>query len=344
MFHPEKCTLCGECLSRCPYLAYPEEKAVTEFKKLMDGAATPVTAECITCAACNTYCPEGANPFDLINDRQEETGSFRVKQQSLDMMAMASHIPTQVIRGRPGRPVMNLCAVGDFIPGTFEGRLFEGMTFLKGGDYFCYIGWIHAGRPGRVRENAKTFVDNLARTGAQEIICWHDDCYTLLAHTTKELGIHIPFRPVHLIEYLRDYVRDHQSEVTKLDMKIAYQQPCASRYTFEKDAVLDELFSLIGAERVKRRYDREDALCCCSAMGAMENVSKDEVNAWRMKNIMDAKDHGAGAMVFLCPLCVMSLRNRAREQGMEPYILSNLVRMAFGETLSHGGAGKVFEQ
>ncbi|HDP81268.1 MAG TPA: (Fe-S)-binding protein [Spirochaetes bacterium] len=342
MFHPEKCTLCGDCLVKCPSLAYPLEKAKAEFKKLMDDEETPVTAECITCAACNTYCPEGANPFDLINDRQEETGSFRVRQQSLDMMAMASQIPSEIIPGKPGRPVMNLCAVGDFIPGALEGKLFEGMTLLKGGDYFCYIGWIHVGRPGKVRDNAQTFVDNLAAVGAKEIVCWHDDCYALLANKTKELGIPVPFRPVHIIEYLRDYVRDHQSAVTKLGMKIAYQQPCASRYTFEKDAVLDELFSLIGVERVDRAFDRENALCCGGAMAAMENVSKDAVNEWRMNNIMDAKDHGAGAMVFLCPLCVMSLRNRAKDQGLEPYILSNLVRLSLGEDLSQGGAGKVF--
>lgn len=342
MFHAEKCTLCGECLKQCPYLAYPEEKAKAEFKKLMDGRPTPVTSDCITCVACNMFCPEGANPFDLINDRQEETGTFKAKEQSLSMMGMASQVPTQVIEGRPGRPVMSLCSVGDFIPGVFEGRLFDGLTFLKGGDYFCYIGWVHVGKPGKVRENAKAFVDNLARTGAKEIICYHDDCYALLSAKTVEMGIPVPFRPVHIIEYLRNYVRDNKGAVTKLGMKIAYQQPCASRYTFDKDGMLDELFGLIGVERVRRRYDRMNSLCCGGAMGAMENVSKETVNEWRMKNVTDARENGAEAMVFLCPLCVMSLRNRAKEQGLEPYILSNLVRLSLGETLSSGGAGKVF--
>jgi len=343
MFYPEKCTLCGDCLSRCPYLAYPEEKAKSEFKKLMDGEPTPVTSQCITCAACNMYCPEGANPFDLINDRQEETGSFRVKEQSIQMMSMAPSMPSQVIQGDPGRPVMNLCTVGDFIPGVIGGQLFEGLTLLKGGDYFCHIGWIHLGKPSMVKENAKKFVNNLAKTGVREIICFHDDCYALLTNKAEEFGITLPFRPIHLIEYMRDYVKEHRDRVKPLNMNIAYQQPCASRYTFDKDTTLDELFELISVKRVNRKYDRMGSLCCTGAQGAMADVSKETVNRWRMKNVLDAKEAGAEAMVFLCPMCVLALRGRAKEEGMEPYILSNLVRLALGEELTHGGAGKLFQ-
>ncbi|TFG25583.1 MAG: hypothetical protein EU529_00800 [Promethearchaeota archaeon] len=37
MFYEEKCTLCGECLMQCPYLAYPEEKGkAIRFKNRID--------------------------------------------------------------------------------------------------------------------------------------------------------------------------------------------------------------------------------------------------------------------------------------------------------------------
>lgn len=343
MFYEERCTLCGDCLVKCPYLAYPEEKAKAEFKKLIDGDPTPVTAECITCAACNMFCPEGANPFDLINDRQEETGTFKVKEQPLAMMGMAHQLPSEVIEGDPGRPAMNLCSVGDFLPGVIEGQLFDGLTLIKGGDYFCYVGWIHVGKPSKVKENARRFVDNLAATGAEEIVCYHDDCYVVLAKKAEELGIDVPFKVTHIVEYLRGYVKEHVDEVRKLNMKVAYQQPCASRYTFEKDGMLDELFDLIGVTRVERKFDRADSLCCGGAMAAMVDVPKEVLNGWRMKNIMDAKDADAEAMIFLCPMCALGLRNRSMAEGLEPYMLSNLVRLALGEELVHGGAGKRFE-
>jgi Fe-S oxidoreductase len=343
MFHPEKCTLCGECLILCPYIAYPEEQAKEEFRKLIEGEPTPVTTLCITCAACNMFCPEGANPFDLINERQEETGTFQVTDQALDMFNMASMMPSEVIQGEPGKPTINLCTISDFLPGVIEGQLFDGLTQLKGGDYFCYFGWIHAGRPGVVKENAHKFVEKLTETGAEEIICFHDDCYAMLTNKVKEFGISIPFKPIHIIEYLRDFVKSHNDQIKKLNLKIAYQQPCASRFTFEKDKILDELFELIGVERVNRKYDRIGALCCTSSMGAMQNLSRDYIVEWRMKNILDAKEAGAQAMVFLCPLCVLPLRSRAKAEGMEPYILSNLVRLALGEKLTHGGAGKIYD-
>ncbi len=342
MFYPERCTVCGECLMRCPYLNYPEDKAKEEFAKLMKGEPTPVTQECITCAACNMFCPEGANPFDLINERQEIEDAFKPTDQALSMMKIASELPSEIIKGDPGKPFMNLCSVGDLLPGVIEGRLFDGLNFTKGGDYFCYIGWLHIGKPSMVRDNAQRFVDNLAKTGAKEIICYHDDCYTMLTSKVKEFGIELPFKPVHIVEYLRDYVRDHISEVTRLDMKIGYQQPCASRYTFEKDGIIDELFELIGVTRVDRKYDRVNALCCSGAMAGKSGVPKDTINEWRMKNILDAKEAGAEAMVFLCPLCALSLRNRAKSQGLEPYMISNLVRLALGEELSNGGAGKIY--
>ena len=343
MFDETKCTLCGECLIQCPYLAYPEDKAKIEFKKLIDGENTPVTADCITCAACNMICPEGANPFDLINERQEETGSFKITEDAIRMFNLGSALPSKIIKGKPEKPVISICSLGDLLPGVLEGQLFDGLTFLKGGKYFCYFGWIHGGRPSLLKENAQKFVDTLAKTGAKEIILFHDDCYAMLTNKVKEYGIEVPFKPIHIIEYLRDYVKDHIDQIKKLNMKIAYQQPCASRYTFEKDKILDELFELIGVERVNRKYDRENALCCGATQGSMLNVSKEEQEEWRMRNLIDAKEAGAEAMVFLCPICVLVLRSRAKAQGLEPYIISNLVRVALGEELTHGGAGKIFE-
>ena len=37
MFHSDTCTVCGDCLVECPHLAYPREKACSEFAHLMQG-------------------------------------------------------------------------------------------------------------------------------------------------------------------------------------------------------------------------------------------------------------------------------------------------------------------
>lgn len=96
--------MCGECLERCPYLAYSREKAREEFRKLVEGRPTPVTSECVTCVACDTFCPEGTNPFDLINEGQEETGSYPATERAISMMIMAAQMPSQVLEDELGCP------------------------------------------------------------------------------------------------------------------------------------------------------------------------------------------------------------------------------------------------
>jgi Fe-S oxidoreductase len=328
MFDRSKCDLCGECLVKCQYVDYSKEKAKEEIDKLIKREPASIIKECVTCVACNQYCEKGANPFDLINQRQEETGLFPVGNRALEMFSAADIMPTEVILGKPGKPVVSLCTVGDLIPRLFEGQLFEGMTFLKGGEYFCKIGWIHAGKETSVRDGAQAVVDKLAETKAEEIIFYHDDCYALMATKVKEYGIDLPFQPIHIIEYLLNYLKDHKNQIMKLNAKIAYQQPCASRYTPWKDEWLDELFHIIGVERVKRQHDRINALCCGGPI-----VATDYERAGRIKdaNIKDALDAGAETMVFLCPLCFLSLRRRAGEAGLEPIPLVNLCRLALGE-------------
>jgi len=307
---------------------YSEEKAKEEIGKLIRGEPASIIKECITCVACNQYCEKGANPFDLINQRQEETALFPVSNRALEMFSAADIMPTEGILGHPRKPVMSLCTVGDLIPRLFEGQLFEGMTFLKGGEYFCKIGWIHAGKESPVRDGAHAVVEKLAETKAEEIIFYHDDCYAMMTTKAKEYGVDLPFQPIHIIEYLLNYLRDHKEQIKKLNMKVAYQQPCASRYTPWKDKWLDELFRIIGVERVKRQHDRINALCCGGPI-----VASDYERAGRIKdtNIKDALDAGAEALVFLCPLCFLSLRRRAKEAELEPIPLINLCRLALGE-------------
>jgi Fe-S oxidoreductase len=69
-------------------------------------------------------------------------------------------------------------------------------------------------------------------------------------------------------------------------------------------------------------------------------TDRERANEIKERNIKDAKEAGAEAFVFSCPLCALNLRRKAKEAGMEPFMLSNLCRLALGEELPAGGAGK----
>jgi len=327
MFIREKCDLCGDCVYLCPYVDYDREESIEQFRRLMEGETPEIVSQCVTCVACNWFCEKEANPFDLILERQEETGVLDIPEQNTEMFRNLPNAPSELKRGDKDKPALNLCSVGDLIPGLFDGPLFEGMTVLRGGDYFCNVGWVHLGYETPVREGAQRVVDNIAAAGVDEVVLYHDDCYALLAAMVKEYGVEVPFHFVHIIEYLLDYVKKHQDEVKPLGMKVAYQQPCASRYTPWKDEQLDELFQLIGVERVEREYDRKFALCCGSPMVPRD---REKANAIKMRNIEDAVEHGAQAMAYLCPICVLSLRKRADAAGMENRHIIELTNEALG--------------
>lgn len=338
-FNLVKCDFCGDCLEKCQYIDLGKEEGKEEIKKLLEGEKSIVTKRCITCGSCNWYCEKGANPFDLILRRQEETGDFTT-DTSVGFMDAGANMSSEVIEGEEDRPVMTTCTVGDMIPNLFEGKLFDGMTILKGGDYFCYLGYIHAGKESPFEEGIPKAIENLAKTGADEIIFFHDDCYATFTTQAVKYGLEIPFKPVHLVEYLLDYFQENQNQIDELDMKIAHQQSCAWRLfpSMAKplNKKLDKLYELMGVERVDRKHDKVNALCCGTPV---LDKDKNRFQEIQDRNIKDAKDADAEAMVFTCPICALSLREEAKENGLEPYMLSNLCRLALDEELPSGGAG-----
>jgi Fe-S oxidoreductase len=328
MFHVDRCDLCGDCLVLCPYTDYDHDEAVEQFRRLREGETPEVVSECVTCIACNQFCEKGANPFDLILERQEQTGVLNIPEQNTQLFRNLPSAPTQVIPGEPGKPALSLCSVGDLVPGLFEGPLFEGITVLKGGDFFCGVGWVHLGEETPVRANAPAVISRLAAAGAGEVVFYHDDCYALVTAMAKEYGIDVPFRPVHIIEYLLEQVKERSASIKPLGLSVAYQQPCASRYTPWKDEQLDELLELIGVERVKRKYDRSGALCCGSPVMPRD---RDRAMEIKERNIADAAEAGARAMAYLCPLCVLNLRKVSAAAGLENYHLIELVNRSLFE-------------
>jgi Fe-S oxidoreductase len=328
MWDTSKCNLCGECLVKCQYVDYDRDRAAAEIKALIGGEKASILNKCVTCCACREYCPTGADPYDLILRAQEKFSAFPISRKDADGMDLALQIPSQVIAGDPAKPALSLCVMERQIPeGALEGRLFEGLTVVKGGDYFCLIGYVHVGKETPVRKGAQKFIDRMAGLG-KEIIFLHDDCYAMVHAKVRDYGISVPFRYLHLFEYLRNYLRDHQSSITKLGIRMAYQRPCASRYTPEKDIFLDEIFNLIGAERPPRKYERQTALCCTAPIIRVFPELAQEVQA---KNIDDAIQCGADAMITLCPICDRILRRPTAARGLRKIFITDLCRMALGE-------------
>ena len=326
MWDALKCNQCGDCMARCLYVNYDRDKAVAEIRALIEGREAEILTQCITCCACREYCPTGADPFSLIISRIEEAGIFPISEDEL--ASRNFDVASEVIPGEPDKPALSLCTMEQYLPeGALDGQLFQGMTRVKGGDYYCLIGLEHSGTESLIGKYAERFSNNLASLG-KVIVFLHDDCYAMAHAKAKDYGITVPFKYMHIFEYLRNYLSDHRSSITPLGKKVAYQQPCASRYTPEKNAFLDEIFGLIGVERPPRKYEREAAMCCTAPIIQTRREMAIELQE---KNIKDAVQCGADALITFCPLCDRVLRRPTGQLGLAKIYITDLCRIALGE-------------
>jgi Fe-S oxidoreductase len=304
----------------------PHDQAVQWWQQMMEGRPTPVLERCITCYACNEVCPEQANPFDLIAALQESHGVLIPRDTIRE--TEARYVFTGDLQGVPrAERVLSTCVFGKTDPNLMQGELYD-LPRVGGRPFFCWVLFSHMCAESVQRNHAAELVARLASTGAREIVCFHDDCYAMLAKLAPDYGIPVPFRPVHLSEHLVRRLHARRERIRPLNLDIAYQRPCASRHTPEKEPWIDELFDLAGVRRVERTYDRKGALCCGGVklfLGIGDPAPDQE------KNLCDAKQAGARALVCLCPMCMRSLAGTAARHGLPVLFLGDIARMALGE-------------
>jgi Fe-S oxidoreductase len=335
MWDASKCDLCGDCLVKCRYTEYNKDRAVAEIKLLMEGKDAEILSKCITCMACRDYCPTGADPPDLIFKMQEKIGTSPIVaagKSQIEEWAKGLERPgdsSQLIPGEPGRQVLSLDSFqfDDFPEGTFNSRLFKGMTVVRGGEYMSLTGCVHMGGASFVEKYGQGVIDRLSNLG-KDIVYLHNEGFVLAHLKSKEYGFNVPFKYMHLFEYLRNYLNDHKNDITKLGKKVAYHANCATRWIPEYDAFLDEIFELVGVERPPRQYERLNAVCCSVPIIYTNRELAIDI---QRKNVEDAVKCGADALITSCPICDKVLRRPTSQFGLHKIFITDLCRIALGE-------------
>jgi Fe-S oxidoreductase len=343
MWDASKCNLCGDCLVKCRYVDYDRDRAVAEMKLLIEGRAAEILDRCTTCIACKDYCPTGADPSDLIFRMQEKMGTSPIAvvgRPVLEAFARAfegQEDSGHILPGRSDRPALSLDSfhIEDFPPGTFDSQLFAGMTIVRGEEYASLVGFVHMGGESLVEKYGQRVLDRLAALN-RDIVYIHNEGFVLADVKARECGFNVGFKYMHLFEYLRNYLRDHQDQVTKLDKKVAYHANCGTRWIPEHDAFLDEVLELVGVTRPVRQYERLNALCCSAPLIYTNRELAVDI---QKRNFEDAMACGADAIITSCPVCDRVLRRPSAGFGLPKIFITDLCRMALGEKPWPDGAG-----
>jgi len=340
MFDKANCVNCEniDCLTRCQWIEFSNTKdARIEINKMINGEDSRVLSECVTCFACDEYCPYSSHPFDLITNLQEKYNSLNIDPTILEktIKLYAPHDQVRLKEIDHNEPILTKCGLAKINYKNIQGQLFDNLQYVSGRDYFCNLMYHHYARDSVIRERAPIILDNIKKQGIKEMICFHDECYGFYTSYCSRNNIELPkdFKPIHIYEYLYNYLKDHESEIKKLNLKIAYQRSCSNRFIPDIDKWVDKICDLIGVERVKRKYDRENALCCA---GVFRTLGKNLLlRKTQNDNINDMIEHKAEVCVYNCSMCKESLGNRVERKGIKNYLLSDLCRLALGEKLDY---------
>lgn len=338
-FDENECLSCTtqDCLTKCQYIKIDRDTAKEEILKIARGEDSFVLHDCVTCYACEEYCAVNNHPFYLIVEKQEEL-DVPPLPRPLIQRGVNMGVP---FRGEPeieeinGR-ALDMCVFSDLMY-LIEGKIFEGLPVIsrdprKMFHYFCQLMYLHYARTSVINERLPRVIATIARHKVTEVICLHDECYGTYASYCPAVGIDIPFRPVHLFEFLYHRLVKLRNEIKPLNLKAAYQRPCSSRLSAEKLHFVDDIFNLIGVEHVKRKYVGTNALCCGDPIaGQRREGSRKRAADVQNRNVEDMKNAGAEVCVFNCPACYTNMSEIVARSGIRPIFMSDLCRLAIGE-------------
>jgi len=332
-FDKTKCASCKavSCLAKCQYMDFKDkEKAKAEWQKVINGEDSFILHDCVTCYACEEYCPFGNHPFYLIVERQEEMGVLVSPRPVITMWINQCQPVGRFMVGKVEDKALSYCFLPAF-NSLVNGELFEdiGSSMIFGQEFFCNAVYLHYARMSVIKDRLPKIIENIAKLGIKELVCLHDECYGTFVQLAPAYGIEVPFKLIHYYKYLYDKLKELKDDIKTLNVKVAYQRNCSARLIPETDHFVDDIFGLIGAERLKREYDHENALCCAEIMRMAKGPElADDV---QKRNIDDMVKFGAEYCVFNCPACWDSLVEKVVRAGIKPIHMIDLCKLAIGE-------------
>jgi Fe-S oxidoreductase len=351
----DQCTLCGECLMKCPVMQMGEAEAKREFESLLKGEEAPrVFKECTLCYGCNNYCPEGLRPYELILQRISEGRSENPALMPYFINGMPAPNLFQEIYGSlsfgeqeiirrwstvpaPTKEIMFVGCVGKSICFDIENsQVLKDLPKFGPSDVCCGELAYRSGAWDAFSDIAERLLARFDELEIERMVCYCASCYTFLSRILpKVYGKELPFQLVSLYEWLLERLRAGELEVKRpLGYSAAVHDSC---YTSELGQdfyeVLRELYRAAGVDTLELEHNRDYGLSCGAASIARRwnplDLMKEQNRKYR-----EVKEAQTKEMALNCPGCFLTLSFTSWMHGIKLHYMVEDLLWAFGDDVS----------
>lgn len=327
-FDYEDCDLCGECLARCRYLNLTREEAVEEMRRLVAGEPTKaVHRRCISCYACDAFCPRDCHPYELIigswHERYRERG-LPVRASYLmpashpnfrsDLVRTMAPWERELLRAWKATPpegelVLYPGCNALTLPHLLHGSHVDGIVISGDFDLCCGEMYFRMGLFDVVEKVAEklTAYYRGRDIGIMLFVC-PAGLNMFRNVLPNQFGGEFSFRTGYLGDYLLEKVEAGELEIKRrLDRSVAVHDSCHGRILGEEvTGTARRLFSLMGLEMREIAADPAEGLCCGMAAGCNRYRPEDMYLA-AVKELRAAAKTKADEVATYCGGCQLTL-------------------------------------
>jgi len=364
-FREDLCNLCGVCLHLCPVLELPIEAAKKEIKALIEGKKSHyVLSNCNTCFSCNLYCPQNANPYQLILERWNDLYKKRAApplyrfvcptKQSNIWQLLNIFLSNQEKRWiynwmhyipKPDDTPLLIGNYTHLFPFIIGGsKLLDNFKPIdridqwEGGAYLYQGGYLDVVQ--RIAQRTKKEFDIW---GVKNVVACLDAVeYIFKEVHPKEMGVNHSQNFINFNQWLLDNIISGEIKLkNQINMTVTVHDNCYSKALRGNYwEVPREILKRCGCQIFEMKHNRKDSLCCGFGSGAswIKNISIIfDIISEGMKKFKEAEETKTKALISYCGGCIYLLwatRELLRSK-IDIFHVIEIIRMAIGEKLNY---------
>ncbi|MBT6341651.1 MAG: (Fe-S)-binding protein [Desulfobacula sp.] len=303
-----RCTLCGRCQEICPSGIKLRDIWFSLRQDLVCSGAYPEKINMIrenVALSHNVFDEDNKERVDWVDDLQNPPDHYYVKDTAevvyftgcvAAFFPMVQKIPIALTQ-------------------LFETAKID-FTLLGEEEWCCGFPLLAAGLRNHIKDPVQHNIEAVRRKGAQKVVFACPSCYQMWKEYYPE-----EFEIYHVSQFLNSLIDTGQLELSRLDLKITYHDPCdLGRGSMEYDAPREVINAIPGVSLIEMEHNRDKCLCCGGG-GNLEMIDTHLSRQIAETKINEVLATGADAVVTACQQCLRTILSYARRNKIKIEVL-----------------------